>query len=176
MSYYAFVFPKLTGDAVQQLDAIRSRYDRTNYGIVPPHITLLFAIDVASDDVFVDEVSQRTTDFIRFSATCERTLIQQRADSEMLDVFLCVGAGAKNVRQLHEQLYSGALREQWRPDIPYIPHITVGNSSKRTVCEICCKEVAKSGLLPFSFDVSSVILAHFKADEMRTIARLSLTK
>ena len=49
-------------------------------------------------------------------------------------VFLVPSLGGEAIDALHQRLYHGALRSHRRPEIPYIPHVTIAQKTSRAGC------------------------------------------
>ena len=47
-------------------------------------------------------------------------------------LLLLLQEGTANVIGLHDEIYTGALAEYWRNDIPFLPHLTLGVLNKKS--------------------------------------------
>lgn len=103
------------------LQAIRERYDPTA-ALIGPHVTLVFPFSAESVDerYLIDHVSSCTQRFNPFDAHFSDTEL-----SWDQWLFLVPNAGREQLIRLHDVLYTGPLRPLLRPDIPFVPHISL---------------------------------------------------
>jgi len=60
--------------------------------------------------------------------------------------FLVPSLGAEGLVTLHDRLYAGTLRRHRRHDIPYAPHVTVGQNVEHAVCVAQAETLNARGL------------------------------
>lgn len=103
------------------IENIRKKYDPL-FGLVPPHITLVFP--------FESEIpSSRLKEHIKNSlAGVNPFPVQLRGITASTDnyLFLNVKKGNDNIIELHDRLYSGPLFEFMSRKHTYFPHLTIG--------------------------------------------------
>lgn len=117
--YAIHLFPTFTNHGL--IDTVRQRFDPL-YGLIPPHITLVFPFESKVSSRELVEHMKRVAVGIRpfhlqlhgFAVTPDNYLYIQVVD------------GHDEVTQLHDSLYTGILQSNLRRDIPYVPHLTVG--------------------------------------------------
>lgn len=139
------IFPKFNNiDAIQ---AIRKKYDRL-YDKLNPHITLVFPfVDDISDDELIKEVEKILSEYQKF-------LVRFKGVSLSNDNYLFLNClkGKEEIISLHDALYSGNLSRHLRKDIPYVPHVTLGQSNTNilsdfdeefiaTIDEVCIEKM-----------------------------------
>ena len=112
------IFPDVP---TSNIESVRRRFD-PQYGRIAPHITLVFptSLTVASEQLFghLRQVAAHHEPFpIRLHGL-------RRESTHWL--VLDVSEGAAQIRDLHDALYTGPLATSLRPDIPYLPHLTLG--------------------------------------------------
>jgi 2'-5' RNA ligase len=107
------------------IDRVRLAHD-PHYAVVGPHFTLVFPFAGLS----VEEVTRHaeavaaTTSAVRFRLS--RAAAVRDAFAPRSHVFLLPTEGEYRLRQLHRRLYSGVLAPKLHPEIPFVPHVTVG--------------------------------------------------
>ncbi|WP_425456303.1 2'-5' RNA ligase family protein [Brevibacillus fluminis] len=103
------------------MEKLRKKYDSL-YGLIPPHITLVFPFE--SDRSLADLHTHfvASVDKVRPFKLCVNG-ITATSDNYL---FLNVTEGSNKIKDLHDRLYTGILRGFLNEQIPYTPHITVG--------------------------------------------------
>lgn len=144
--YYALVYYLNEYPAV--IDSFREKYD-SRFLLTKPHLTFIFPVDATvSQTVIVEHIDKilnsKTSLQITFSG------ISRSWDNL---VFLLTKEGTDKIMYLHDELYSGVLKPFLRPNIEYIPHVTLGSiQSEETLKE------AKNLNIHFSSRISSLTL------------------
>lgn len=117
--YYALVY--YLKSYPQELVAFRQKYDPRT-AITAPHLTFVFPV-IANihEATLIEHISQ-------ILAHCKPISITLRGITKAWDdyVFLMVADGTQQVIELHDQLYTGILATELRKDLPYVPHVTIG--------------------------------------------------
>ncbi len=92
------------------------------------HFTLVFPIETSEGDLGSEiAAAARSTAPIAFAA--RRTEVVSDALGHGSHVFLVADEGGAHISALHDRLYAGVLRTHLRPDIPFVPHMTVAAAS-----------------------------------------------
>ena len=120
------IFPKFSN--MEIIDRMRRNYDPLA-DLVRPHITLVFPFHSDIADAELGSHIENAISGIRpFSLQLAGIFKQEDAFGNYL--FLDVKEGKKQLIQLHDRLYSGAL-SSFSSEIPYSPHMTLGNLENR---------------------------------------------
>lgn len=91
---------------------------------IRPHISLVFPFASPISDADLVQLVTRTC---RSQRSFALTAVPMGGDFEHGYVWLNIDQGAPVLTALHDALYAtSALRPGWRSDIPYRPHITIG--------------------------------------------------
>jgi 2'-5' RNA ligase len=110
-----------TFDAVDQIEAIRCRFDPLA-GLLSAHVTLVFPFKASADiDGLLRHVARVAAEASPFTIDLAEPTVE---DGEYL--LLPVTEGAACLTALHDRLYSGALRPHLSRTHTYRPHVTVG--------------------------------------------------
>lgn len=113
------------GDAAWLTD-IRAR--RTgNRG--PPHFTLIFPGSDLAPAAFVAEVKRRAGPIHRVRFHLRSALVVPEPMVERFHVFLVPDEGFAAILKLHDALHAGSIEKALRPEMPYLPHITVATTA-----------------------------------------------
>jgi len=123
--YYCIVhFPKIDTSKIEE---IRSKYDLT-IGTIKPHVTLVFP--VKTDFVTKEIISEHIREV---ASTTNKFDINLNGFEKSWDnwLFLNVKKGTEEIIDLHDKLYSGILEPQWRKDLPFSAHLSLGQFNKK---------------------------------------------
>ena len=108
---------------------------------------------------------------IRISLEC--AIVNKDVFSEYFQVFLVPDEGFSAMMKLHDKLYCDKLFHYLRLDLPFIPHITIANSTDRLIC----KKIAdkwNEGNLKMEGTVSSVDIVNIQNQQLTTIEKIKL--
>lgn len=137
---YTLAFPKLNPPDQIWIDRTREQND-SDFQKVRPHFTLLFGCT----DVSMKVYSQHVASIVKATSAFE---FQARRVSLGIDhfgtegyAFLVPDEGHSNLLALHDRLYTGPLSPYLRPDLPYIPHITLGRRSNLQTAKLLCDKL-----------------------------------
>ena len=121
------IFSKLETDEDHGawIHRIRLAHD-PHHSVVGPHFTLVFPFDglLVEEVIPHAEAVALTTSTLRFRLS--RASAVRDAFAPRSHVFLLPTEGEYRLRQLHRRLYSGVLEPKLLPEIPFVPHVTVG--------------------------------------------------
>ena len=120
--YYALVlYPHLDKALAEAIEEIRRRHDPT-VDFVKPHITVVFPMpDQVGESRLISHIESVLNNWSPFDICLSGF---HRSDDHWL--FLTLGEGAAEVRQLYRALYTGVLAEYRRDDIEFVPHLGLG--------------------------------------------------
>src|ERR1043166_578349 len=114
------LFPKVTnGD---QIDRYRERFDPLAQKIAP-HVTLVFPFELTNleNDALAQHVAERIQGIGAFDLELSLPAVLDGGY-----IYLGINSGARQIRRLHDSLYTGFLRAFLRTDVDFVPHITIG--------------------------------------------------
>ena len=122
------------------VQVLRARHDARYSGVVDPHFTLVFPVHGLVSDTFVAHVERQAKGIEPIWFVLRQAVIEKDTFSAYTHVFLVPDEGYAAIVALHDRLYTGVLAAEQRTDIPFIPHIGVGNA----VDPAACRRVATS--------------------------------
>jgi 2'-5' RNA ligase len=96
------------------------RYD-PQVKLIEPHITLMFPVSESiGEDHLVHHLESVLHNWQSFPVHMQGCQIS--SDDYL---FLMIQEGKTNVIRLHDEVYTGILKDYWRKDIPFVPHLTL---------------------------------------------------
>ncbi len=127
MPLAVIAYPDLSEEDLAWIQQFRSQHDHLYYGRVDPHFTFVFPTDVVAEAPLIDHVTEVAGQQHAFDFVLRRAAVMEDMSSVYHYVFLVPDEGHRDIVELHDALYTGLLASELRTDIPYLPHITVGN-------------------------------------------------
>ncbi len=122
--------------SINEIEDIRKQHDPL-FGLIPPHITIVFPFESSTSN---DELKLH---ILKLSKEIQEIEIEfaNQITSEGEYLFLRVEKGQKQIEELHDMLYTGALLQFLKEDISYIPHVTVGRKESTELAAEVAKEI-----------------------------------
>ncbi|HXS14836.1 MAG TPA: 2'-5' RNA ligase family protein [Candidatus Saccharimonadales bacterium] len=121
MSQCAVVFyPK--GD-LEKIQILREKYNPQFY-VIQPHITVISPFSNMPEEKIIEHLTEVARKMSAFP-------IHLNSFRKSFDdyLFLLVKEGKEEIQKIYGELYSGVLAYQLHNDIPFEPHITLGDFS-----------------------------------------------
>jgi hypothetical protein len=169
-------YPSFSQKHNDWIQKVRAQHD-AYYRLVRPHFTLVFRSSIREAE-FVAHVKQRTAAVRKFTFVMRCALVVEDVIGDMNQVFLVPDKGFSDIVKLHDRLYTGILAPELRLDIPFYPHIGVGNSSDPVACkrladELNGQDFVIEGVVG-SLDIVTVVAPDKRITEVKTIERIAL--
>lgn len=164
----AVVAYPLLGEADQRwIDSTRAQHD-PQAARIGAHFTLVFPIDADPDAVAVQVGS-----VVREAVPIPFMVKEVRAVPDHSGVgghvFLVPDHGYPELVALHDRLYQGLLRDHWRRELPYVPHMTIAASPAFERCAALAEELdLVRRVVPGR--VTTVDVVQVRAETVRTVA------
>jgi len=134
MGFLALAYPSISEADFNWLQAYRAENDELFYGKLAPHFTIVFPLTNMTQEQFITEIAKQLSGVKKIDFELNAASTHKDEFSEYYFQFLIPGKGYDDIVKFHDKLYSGNLLLNWRRDIEYIPHITIGNSRDETKC------------------------------------------
>jgi 2'-5' RNA ligase len=164
-------FPSLEDRDRQWIESFRTQHD-PQASRIDVHFTLVFPVDTSEVDLASEiAVAAQSTPPIAFVA--RRAEVVSEAFGHGSHVFLVADEGGAHISALHDRLYAGVLRVHLRPDIPFVPHMTVAATSDSTSAVRLADEL-NSRARPVRGVVKALELVDVGAARVRSIATYTL--
>lgn len=172
MSYLVLTVPELSARDFQLIQEFRKDHDQL-YRIVEPHFTLVFPLSDLRKEDFISEIRRQTEGSKKFEFTVGNAIVNKDSLSDYFQVFLQPDEGYNGFIKLHDQLYEGLFSRHLRHDIPFVPHITIGNSKDKFECG---KLVAKWNALDIYIKghVTHLTAVEYQNEEITAIEKIEL--
>jgi 2'-5' RNA ligase len=173
MSLLVLAYPKISKKDFKWVQNIRSKHDARYYNIVNPHFTLVFPAEGYKQNEFINDLVGNSLEFKRIKFISRRAVLVKDSISEFTDLFLVPDEGYSDIVKLHDNLYSGILKNSLRFDIPYIPHIGVGGSTNPVEGKSIADELNRSNFtINGILDKLAVINYHYP--HVKTLMEIKL--
>lgn len=142
---------------------IRAKYDGL-HSLIAPHVTLIFPF---VSDITSAALEQHVRNEVRAISPFELVL-QSVTGAEGGYLFLNVKRGNDEIIKLHDQLYTGMLRNFLNRNLTYIPHLTVGRIVDASVFQLALKET-ENFVTPFATTVDEIAIESIADNGISTI-------
>jgi 2'-5' RNA ligase len=111
-----------------EVQAIRQRNDHLSFEAVDPHFTLFFPCDEVVQKDLVHTAKQNIKGFNAFKFVLRSAVLMPPVTDDYWYTFLVPDEGFSQLVKLHDQIYRGSLAKSLRPDILFVPHVTVAST------------------------------------------------
>lgn len=175
MALLAVSYPDLQAEDFEWIQRLRAEYDKAHHQIIRPHFTLVHPVERLDRGRFIDHVRpivEKTT-VIRFAIS--RALAVPTPTGGECYVFLLPDEGYGDIVSLHDNLYTGPLADELNPDYPFTPHITVGVSNNREVCEKLADDLNENAF-SIAGTIQSIDIIDYENNRIEPIAAVTLGK
>ena len=150
---------------IELIESIRTKYD-PSVQKVPPHITLVLpfwsSFSTKELDNWIKKVLHHMPPF-----ELELRGISMASNTFENYLFLNVTKGKEEILALNEILYDGLLK-QFKKDLPYIPHMTVGKLQNKNDLDQAYEDVKKMGQA-FTTAIDTVYITQIDENEISQI-------
>lgn len=126
----------LNNMSIDKIENIRQKYDPL-FGLIAPHITIVFPF---ISNISNDELKSHILNLSKGIGKIEIEFANH-ITSVGNYLFLEVEGGKEQIEELHDRLYTGALLQFLKEDIPYIPHVTVGRKESAELAAEVAKDM-----------------------------------
>ena len=132
------------------IEEVRKKFDPL-YGLVPPHLTLVFPF---ASEIPTSKLEQHVKESLVGLCPFPIQLKGITATSDN-HLFLNVKKGNDNIIELHDRLYSGLLSEFMNRRYTYTPHLTVGRCNNEIELQAALEDT-KPFEAPFDIVVTNL--------------------
>ena len=137
---FTVAFPDLDANARAWVQALRERHD-PQAALIEAHFTLLFGVSEVSQADYLAHVAAVARVSAPIDLRCSRVQPWAGPGDAELYLFLQPDEGREAITELHDRLCRGPLATQLRPELPYLPHITLGRVQGRARAQALCDEM-----------------------------------
>lgn len=165
-------YPTISEYDYNWIQAIRAEHD-VYYGIVSPHFTLVFPCSIADEAGLIGHIIQRTKGVKKIPFVSRCALVVNDRISEYTHVFLIPDNGLSDIVKLHDRLYTGLLASELRLDIPFLPHIGIGNAIDPQACKNLADDLNRRDF-HIRGTIDTLDIASFDGKVIKTIRHIQL--
>jgi hypothetical protein len=174
MSLLVLSYPIISKEDFDWIQKVRATYDRLHYELVDPHFTIVFAVDNIKPEEFTQHIKQNTRGFKKIAFVLRCAVVVKDAFSDYFYVFLVPDEGYSKIVKLHDKLYSGLLASELRLDIPFIPHIVVGNSTDPQACKKLADQLNQQSFT-IKGSIEKLDVATYDGKNIKIVKQIGLT-
>ncbi|WP_420862392.1 2'-5' RNA ligase family protein [Algirhabdus cladophorae] len=132
---YVLAYPQFKSNTAQVLERFRAKHEPERAKMVPPHITLAFALRDIDLDLFFDHCQKICASVQPFQITFNQQAVVWDPYENTHKLFLWVGAGAAKLNNLHRRIYDDPNVPAACMDGTFRPHMTIGTNADQKALE-----------------------------------------
>ncbi len=134
MSLLIVAFPKLDPVQFKWIQIVRAQCDEELFKIIEPHFTIVFPVDDLSESEFIQIAENSTGNIQRIEFELNKVVLHADPLTGRFMQFFVPDKGYDEIMAMHDRIYAGAFKKYLRTNLPYIPHITIGNHANAEEC------------------------------------------
>ena len=142
---YIVAFPKVSAETADLISGFRANHD-PNFRHIAAHFTLVFAVGHMSETDLGYHVRDRIAGLAEIRFVCRYSMVGADHASPLYYAFLVPDEGFSEISKLRDALHVGPLLTSLRPNIPYVPHITLGSFDRAEYARAHCDELNAGNL------------------------------
>jgi 2'-5' RNA ligase len=141
----------------------------------PPHFTLVFPGSSLEAQDYTKHVAAASAGLRRIAFRLRGAVVVPDPQVRCFHVFLVPDEGFAAIIRLHERLHAGPLEVCLRPNVPYLPHLTVASerefaAARRLAASLNAQDIDIAGRL------DELEIQHREGEVARSIAKVPLAK
>ena len=172
MSLLVVAYPELSFEDRQWIQEIRKQHD-SNYAIIEPHFTLVFPDTTVDQQELITHVEHVTQGLHGFAVILRCAMVVKDALSPKTHLFLVPDKGFSKLTKLHDALYRGPLASSLRLDVPFIPHMTVGDNEDAQVMKVAADTINEQSIV-VRIDVLALDILRHEAGVVEKVHTVTL--
>lgn len=173
MSHLVLAYPVIEKKDYDFIQSFRKKFDERYFNLVEPHFTIIFPILDIKEKVLIEHVQKVSEKIKEFYFVLRCAQIVKDSFSDYTDIFLIPEEGYRIFVKLHDALYTGPIGNELRLDIPFIPHIGIGNSKDAGICKKLADELNSRDIEIFGA-VNKLNIVSFDNAKVTTIKEIIL--
>ncbi|WP_263788151.1 2'-5' RNA ligase family protein [Salinibacter grassmerensis] len=128
-------YPALSEEDYERIQAVREEHDPLYYGVIDPHITLVFPTDGVRRTTLIEHVREEASSTAPFEVVFRCAILGDPDFEGHAHAFLVPDEGFSDLVRLHDRLYTGPLADFLRLDLPFLPHVGIANTPDPEDCK-----------------------------------------
>jgi 2'-5' RNA ligase len=174
MSYVVIGYPKISEEDFSRVQNIREEYDLRQFDIVKPHVTFIFPTAKLDIDSLTNLVKNKVEGFKDIPVIFGSAKVIEDDSKTYFHTFLIPSSGFDEIEELHNAFYTGELESELRADIPFIPHLGIGNDASEQKMKDLAEQINASNVsIPGS--ISELTIAEFDGTKLVDMAQVPLS-
>jgi len=173
MSFVVIAYPKISQTNFDWIEIIRQEYDLLRYSVVKPHITFVFPSNKIDQAMLIQHVQAVANRFKAIPIKLDLAKVVEDDSKTYSHAFLVPSLGYDQITQLHDLLYTGALKSELRLDIPFIPHLGIGNNPDKTAMQTLVDKI-NNGKVSIYGTIDELTVAEHDASNLVDIIKVAL--
>lgn len=146
MSYVVLGYPKISQGDFDWIQSIQQKYDLMQFTVVKPHVTYVFPTHRLDEDALIKHVESKVIDTSAFKIKLDSTKVVENDSKNYFHAFLMPSVGFEEITKLHDVLYTDSLKSELRLDIPFIPHLGIGNNPSEEIMNELVNTINEDGV------------------------------
>jgi hypothetical protein len=175
MTLAIVALPELLKEDLDWIQDIRKKYDEPFFSILGPHFTLVFPTDALGESELSAHAKRILDNESSFGVVMRRAALGDDPFEGLCRVFLVPDQGSRRVTELHYKLYTAQLEEELRTDIPYAPHVSIGNSKDEHICAQLMREL-NAERFEIIAEVNRVDVVRIEGDSLKIVSSIELER
>jgi 2'-5' RNA ligase len=175
MSYLVIAYPKVSDADFEWIQDVRVEYDLKQFRVVKPHITLVFGTQKLEPGALIAHVRTKVADVRPFTVKLDSAKVIEDDSAKYFHAFLVPSNGFKEINRIHDLLYTDGLASELRLDIPFMPHLGIGNNSDKKIMDELTANVNLSGK-SIEGKIEELTVVEFDGNKVTDISRVSLSQ
>lgn len=167
-------YPALSEEDFEWIQSVRQEHDPLYYGVVDPHISLVFPTDGVDGPTFVNHVREKASATSPFEVVFRCTILGDPDFQGHAHAFLVPDEGFSDIVRLHDRLYTGPLAEFLRLDLPFIPHLGIANTPESDDCKVLIDDL-NAEKFEISGRVNSLDVVEYDGETVSPVEQFSLS-
>lgn len=141
----------------------------------PPYFTLVFPGCDMTPAAFAAQVRSNARDVPRIRFHLRSALVVPEPMVERFHVFLIPDEGFGAILRLHDALHQGPIEAALRPDMAYLPHITVATTASHAGARKVAHDLNRGGL-DIGGHIEAIEVERRVGEVIRTFAEIPLAR
>jgi hypothetical protein len=173
MSLLVLSYPNISEKDFNWIQAVRANHDELYYKVVAPHFTIVFPNFNQDKVEFVEHAKLQARCFKKIDFVLRCAIIVKDAFNDYTHLFLVPDEGYSEIVKLHDKLYDGPLAPELRLDIPFIPHIGIGNAIDPFACKKLADELNRKAF-EINGRIETLDVTWYEENKVETLERIEL--
>jgi 2'-5' RNA ligase len=173
MPLLVVAYPKLDPNQFEWIQSHRMKYDTYLFHIIDPHFTIVFPVINKTEYEFIQTVENCASGINKIEFEIKKAALHADPLTGKFLQFLVPEKGYSEIVNIHDKIYAGELKNNLRTDLPFIPHITIGNHDERSSCSLAVEQI-NSLNLKISGAIDALTIIDFDKDRITPIKTILL--